>query len=69
MKKEQLEEYVIEQKIEDGIRKGLSRWAHIICRTATTAILGGFYWIGAFIYEKWLPLQSAIKAFLEASKP
>lgn len=68
-KLERLEEYVRDKEIEDGIRKGLTKWAHTICMTATSAIMGAIYWIGGFIYDKWHPLQAAIKAFLEANKP
>lgn len=65
---EELEEFRKEKEIEEGIRKGLTKWAHTICMTATSALLGAIYWTGGFIYDKWHPLQAAIKAFLEANK-
>ena len=65
---EELQDYVIEQRIEDGIRKGLTKWAHTICITATSAVMTAVYATGSFVYEKWYPLQAAVKAFLAANK-
>jgi len=67
-KLKELEQYVTEQKIEDGIRKGLTKWAHTICMTATSALMATVYTVGHFVYEKWQPLQEAIRAFLEANE-
>ena len=67
-KLEKLEEYVIEKRIEDGVRKGLTKWAHTICMTATSAVMAGVYSIGGFIYDKWEQFSAAIDAFIRAGK-
>lgn len=63
---EELTEWKREKEIEDGIRRGLTRWAHTICVTSTSALIGVFYWLGNFIYKNWEPLAVASKAFLVA---
>lgn len=65
---EALEEYVNEKRIEDGIRAGITKWAHTICITATSAIMTALYNLGSWAYENSGPLQAAFKAFQEAVK-
>ena len=67
-KLEKLEEYVAEKRIEDGIRKGISKWAHTICMTATSAIMGAIYSLGGLIYDKWEQFSAAIDAFIKAGR-
>lgn len=66
---EELEKFRKDKEIEDGIRKGLTKWAHTICMTATSAVITGMYTLGQFVYDKWHPLQAAIEAFIRANKP
>jgi hypothetical protein len=65
---EELEKWHVEKQIDDGIKKGLSRWAHTICMTATSALMTAVYTVGSFVADKWEPLQVAIKAFIAANK-
>jgi hypothetical protein len=65
---DELDEWKRSKEIEEAIHKGLTRWAHTICVTATSSMIGIFYWLGSFMYQKWEPLQAAIKAFLAADR-
>ncbi len=65
---DELDEWKRTKEIEEGIRNGLTKWARTICMTATSSLLGIFYWLGSFMYQKWEPLQAAIRAFLAADK-
>ncbi len=68
-KLDELEDWKRSKEIEDGIRKGLTRWAHTICISATSTALAVATWLGSFAYEKWEPLKAAVKAYISASKP
>lgn len=65
---EYLEEKDKQRDIEEGIRKGLTKWAHTICMTATSAIMGAFYGIGGFMYQHFDSLKVAIKAYIDAER-
>lgn len=67
-KLEALEERWKQKEIEDGIRKGLTRWAHTICISATSGAMAAFTWLGGVVYERWEPLKAAIQAYLAASR-
>jgi hypothetical protein len=65
---EELEKWKNEKAIEDGIRKGLTKWMHTICMTATSTIVSGFYFLGGFLYTHWGAFEAAIKAWLSAER-
>ena len=65
---EELDKWRTEQEIENGIRKGLNKWAHTICISATSAILGAAYTIGGFVYNHWHQFEAAVRAFIAAGK-
>jgi hypothetical protein len=67
-KLEELDDWKRKKEIEDGIREGLTKWLRTICISATSAALGCCYWLGGLIYQKWDPLQAAVKAFLAADR-
>lgn len=68
MRKDELEDYVIEQRITEGVRKGLTKWVHIVCRTATSAVMVVVYWTGGMIYDHWERFAAAVDAFIKAGK-
>jgi hypothetical protein len=65
---EELDKWRTEQEIENGIRKGLNKWMHTICITATSAIFTGVYTLGGFVYSNYERFEVAIKAFLAAGR-
>jgi len=67
-KLDELESWQKKKEIEDGIRKGLTKWAHTICMTATSAIMGAVWWIGGVLYDKWAQFSAAIDAFIKAGR-
>lgn len=64
----ELQKYINEKKIEEGIRKGISKWAHTICMTATSAVMSIVYYIGGIVYDKWEQFSAAIDAFIKAGR-
>ena len=65
---EELNEWRTNQEIENGIRKGLNKWAHTICMTATSAVMTMIYSLGGFVYNHWSSFEAAIRAYLAADR-
>lgn len=61
---EALEDWRVQKEIEDGIRAGITKRIHAVCVTATTSIMGFFYFLGGYVYDHWHSFEAAIKAFL-----
>lgn len=58
----------MQQEIDDGITKGINKRVRAVCMTATSALLGAFYWMGDVAYTKYPALKAGIVAFLAADK-
>ena len=72
MNKEEIEEYIVEQKIKESEKAGRIKERYIwggICATAATAVMTTFYRAGHYAYETWGALQAGYSAFLAALQP
>lgn len=57
-----------QQEIDDGIADGINKRVRAVCMTATSALLGAFYWMGDVAYTKYPAIKAGIIAFLAADK-
>jgi hypothetical protein len=65
---EELNKWRMKREVEDGVRKGLNKWAHTICMTATSAVMTALYSLGGFVYSHWSSFEAAIRAYLAAER-